>query len=459
MTGSALARSRQAAVTGASGRGAVDAYAPRAMQQVTSAPALARRVRSWRQADSPTRLRAASLATAALAVLLSVVGFGAVQRRADAIDDATAAAGQLIRVQEVRVDLVEADSLASTAYLVGGLESRDDRVAYDERIAAVSDGLVAAASAAVGDEAALLAQASTDLTTYVGLVEQARANNRQGFPVGAAYQKQARVVAAGIVEHLRGVETSARDRVDSSVERGHLASWPLVLLTVALLAALVAGSLWLARRWRRLVNVPLAIGALAVLLLLTVGVGINASAISDADGVVEGSLTTADLLSQARAAAFDARSNEALTLIARGNGGAYEVQWQASSDIVQRAMGQACDEFGVGCRELEIYGTYETGHRAIRALDDRGSWDAAVELSLTGSSADAPGGLLDPVGAFEEVADVVGQQVTRETDDAVSGLADAGSSLGGLRWMVVIAGIAVALLSLAGYGQRIREYR
>ena len=443
----------------ASGRCGADAYAPEAMHQVTTAPALARRVRSWRQADSPTRLRAASLLTAALGVLLSVVGFGAVQRRADAIDDASAAAGQLIRVQEVRVDVVEADALASTAYLVGGLESRDDRVAYDERIAAASSGLVAAAAAAVGDEADLLEQASTDLTTYVGLVEQARSNNRQGFPVGAAYQKQARVVAAGIVAHLREVEGSARDRVDSSMERGHLASWPLVLLTLAVLLAIVAGSLWLARRWRRLVNVPLAIGGLVALLLLTVGVGVNASAISDADGVVEGSLTTADLLSQARAAAFDARSNEALTLIARGNGGAYELQWEASSDVVEQAMGESCDRSGAGCRELEIWGTYTTGHQAIRALDQRGDWDAAVELSLTGSSGAAPSGLLDPVAAFDEVAEVVGLRVTSETDDAIAGLDDAGGSLGGLRWMVVIAGIAIAVLSLAGYGQRIKEYR
>ncbi len=430
-----------------------------AMQQVTSAPALARRVRSWRQADSPTRLRAASLVTAALAVLLSVVGFSAVQRRASAIDDATAAAGQLIRVQETRVDLVEADSLASTAYLVGGLESRDDRVAYDERIAAVSAGLVAAAAAAVGGEASLLEQASTDLTTYVGLVEQARANNRQGFPVGAAYQKQARVVAAGIVTHLRAVESRARDRVDASMERGHLASWPLVLTALLVLAALAGGSLWLAARWRRLVNVPIAIGGVVMLVLLTLGVGVNASAISDADVVVEGSLTAADLLSQARAAAFDARSNEALTLIARGNGGQYEVQWQASSDIVARATGEACDRFGAGCAALASYGTYATGHEAIRALDERGSWDAAVELSLTGSSSDAPDGLLNPVASFEEFASAVGQEVADETEVAVAGLDDAGGSLGGLRWMVVIAGIVVALTSLAGYGRRIREYR
>ncbi len=429
------------------------------MQQVTSVPALGTRVRSWRQADSPTRLRAASLVTALVAVVLSVIGFGAVQRRADAIDDAAAAAGQLIRVQEVRVDLVEADALASTAYLVGGLESRDDRVAYDERIAAASAGLVAAATAAVGAEADLLAQASTDLTTYVGLVEQARANNRQGFPVGAAYQKQARVVAAGIVDHLREVETSARDRVDSSMERGHLASWPLVLTTLLVLAALVLGSLWLASRWRRLINVPIAIGGLIAAALLTFGVSVNAGAISDADDVVEGSLTTADLLAQARAAAFDARSNEALTLIARGNGGAYEVQWQASSDIVEQAMGEACDRFGAGCRELTIYETYQTGHQAIRALDERGAWDAAVELSLTGSSGEAPDDLLDPRAAFEEVATVVGQRVAAETAAAVAGLGDAGGSLGSLRWTVVIAGIAIALLSLAGYGQRIREYR
>lgn len=430
------------------------------MQQVTAAPVLARRVRAWRQADSPTRLRAASVVTVVLALLLSVVGYGAVQRRADAIDDAAAAAGQLIRVQEARVDLVEADSLASTAYLVGGLESRDDRVAYDERIDAVAAGLVSAASAAAtAAEADLLRTASTDLATYVGLVEQARANNRQGFPVGAAYQKQARVVAADLVSSLREVESAARDRVDASMERGHLASWPLGLVALTLLAAIVAGSLWLASRWRRLVNVPLAVAGLLVALVLTVGVGINASAIGDADAVVEGSLSTADLLAQARAAAFDARSNEALTLIARGNGDAYEQQWAASSDVVAQAMDEACDRYATGCRERDIYTTYTTGHEVIRSLDDDGFWDAAVELSLTGTSEAAPDALLDPVQSFEEFATVVGDRVGFETDEAVAGLDSAGDGLTALRWLLVVAGIAIAVLSVVGYGQRIREYR
>lgn len=429
------------------------------MQQVTAPPGIGRLRSFVRHADSPTKLRGASIGTAVLAILLAIGGFVSVQQRDDAIADTAASAGQLIRVQEVRVDLVEADALASTAYLVGGLESRDDRVAYDERIAAASAGLVDAAAAATGDDVGLLSDASTALGTYVGLVEQARANNRQGFPVGAAYQKQARVVSADLVGLLREVESNARDRVDESIERGHRASWLLGLTAMLVLGALVVGSLWLASRWRRLLNVPLAIGGVLVALVLTVGVAVNASAISDADDVVEGSLTVADLLAQARAAGFDARSNEALTLIARGNGGQYESQWQTSTSIVETALGEACNRYSEGCRELEIYGTYATGHQAIRALDERGLWDAAVELSLTGESASADDSLLDPVTAFDDFAEVLGAKVATETDDAVRGLEDSSGGLGALRWLVVVAGLAIAVLAIAGYGQRIREYR
>lgn len=429
------------------------------MQQVTSPPAVRRIGAAISRADSPTRLRAASIGTAILAVLLAIGGFSSVRQRDSAIADAAAAAGQLIRVQEVRVDVVEADALASTAYLVGGLESRDDRVAYDERIAAAAAGLVDAAAAATGDDVAILSDASTALGTYVGLVEQARANNRQGFPVGAAYQKQARVVAAELVSLLRDVESHARDRVDDSVADGHRASWLLGLTAVLVLVALAAGSAWLAMRWRRLVNVPLAVGGVLIALVLTVGIGVNASAIGDADDVVTGSLTVADLLAQARAAAFDARSNEALTLIARGNGDQYEAQWQASTSIVEAALGESCSRYSEGCRELEIYGTYATGHQAIRALDERGAWDAAVELSLTGSTSTASADLLDPVAAFDDVAEVLDGKVATETDDAVQGFDDASGGLGVLRWMIVVAGIAIAGLALVGYGQRIREYR
>ena len=100
---------------------------------------------------------------------------------------------------------------------------------------------------------------------------------------------------------------------------------------------------------------------------------------NDADDAVGGSLTTADLVAQARAAAFDAQSQEALTLINRGNGAANEAKWQDAVGVVDAALRQACDRRLVGRLRLRNpYTSYVAGHEQIRELDDGGDWDTAV---------------------------------------------------------------------------------
>lgn len=395
-----------------------------------------------------------------LAILLSLGGWYSVQRRSSAIDDAAAAARQLIGVQDVRVAVVQADSLASRAYLAGGQEDPAQRKAYEASSASASDGLVQVALGAAGTDAPLLQAANAGFAGYLGLAEQARANNRQGFPVGAAYQRQAHEISNGVVANLRQVEANARQRVDDSIERAHRSSWLLVLTTFLLLAAIIAGGMWVAIRWRRLINVPLAAAGLLTLIVLTGGVGVNAAAMNDADSVVESSLAAADVLAQARAAAFDARSNEALTLVYRGNGASFAQQWKESQSIVDSALDESCSRYGEGCKAADSFATYASGYAAVRELDDAGDWDDAVDLSLTGvtsAETSAPG--VDPVAAFDEFSGQSQSIIGIRSAAAAHGFDEAVGNLGALRLMIVLAGLVIAVLAVFGYGQRLREYR
>jgi len=413
-----------------------------------------------RSASSPTKLRAATVVTVVLALVLSLGGWYSVQRRSTAIDDAAAAAQQLIRVQDVRVLVVEADSLASRAYLQGGQEVAAERQAYEDSAANASNGLVDAATAATTVDAQLLESANAQLARYLGLVEQARANNRQGFPVGAAYLRQAHTVSVAIVSALREVEAHARQRVDDSIARAHRSSWLLVLGTMLVLAAIVVGGVWVAIRWRRLINVPLAAAGLLAFVVLTAGVGVNAGAMNDADAVVEQPLAAADVLAQARAAAFDARSNEALTLINRGGGQAADAQWHLSKSIVDAALSESCDAYGAGCDADEPFAAYAVGYTAVRTLDDKeGDWEDARDLSTTGqTTASVPSGV-NPVASFESFAETSGDAIAAESSSAARGFDNAVDNLGLLAFLVVIAGLAIAVLAVLGYGQRVREYR
>jgi len=429
---------------------------------------MARRAGFWlRTASSPTKLRVAAAVTVLLAIVLSLGGWYSVERRSSAIHDAAGAAQQLIRVQDVRVLVVEADSLASRAYLSGGQEDASQRASYEQRASAASSGLVDAATAATAADALLLEDANAQFATYAGLVEQARANNRQGYPVGAAYQRQARTVSVAVVDDLRQVEAHARQRVDDSIARAHRSSWVLLLTTVLLLAAIAAGGVWVALRWRRLINVPLAAAGILVLLVLTGGVGVNASAMNDADSVVESSLSAADVLAQARAAAFDARSNEALTLIYRGNGAAFDAASRLSQSIVSAALDESCTSYGQGCAAIVPFQQYQTGYLVVRQLDGKeGAWDAAVELSTTGvidpatdASAVAKVTVVDPVTPFEEFATASAATIQSRSAAAAQGFDDARSNLALLAVLIVIAGLVIAVLAVLGYGQRLREYR
>ena len=142
-------------------------------------------------ATTPRRLRLFGGITAALAILFGLVGSNAVASRVTELHEARSATAQLVRLEGVRTAVVEADSLASSGYLSGGLEPPTQRAAYNARLAAAQKGVVAASGAATKSEATDLGRIGVALTAYSGLVEQARANNRQGFPVGAAYQRQA----------------------------------------------------------------------------------------------------------------------------------------------------------------------------------------------------------------------------------------------------------------------------
>ena len=103
-------------------------------------------------------------------------------------------------------------------------------------------------------DAELLGQATAGLTTYTGLVEQARANNRQGFPVGAAYLDQASaVLRSDVLPQLDELVQANSDRVDASFDSVGSVPW-LLALGILALAALVVVQVWLARRTHRRLN-------------------------------------------------------------------------------------------------------------------------------------------------------------------------------------------------------------
>ena len=415
-------------------------------------------------ASTPARLSLLRAAFIVLALVFAVVGAFGVNRRANAINEVRTASRQLLALQDIQVRIVHADAIASSSYLRSGQEDPAQRTAYLDEIAKAGDGLVAVSAAATAADLEQLSSASRLLGSYVGLVEQARANNRQGFPVGAAYQRQANGIVSNadpdtpdIVSSLRAVEESQRTQINHSLASAHRAGIWLHVTGWLLFIALVVGSWWMWRTFRRVVNLPIAIALLVLFLLLLIGGLKQAGAVSDADSAVGTQLAGADKAAQARAAAFEARSQEALTLINRGNGAANEVNWQLGNDVVTREMANRLgSDDGLSSGATSAYASYAEAHAEIRALDNAGNWNQAVAVSL-GEQKTSAG--INSATAFDAFDKAVGQIATAEGSTASTRLSSAVHPLSSLRNIVFLAGLVTAVLAALGVGQRLKEYR
>ncbi len=100
------------------------------------------------------------------------------------------------------------------------------------------------------------------------------------------------------------------------------------------LLVLVVAMVWLARRTHRYLNLPLVAAAAVLAVYLVVAVSAMSSLSSTVASAQRGPYAQARALSEARIAAFDAKANESLTLVARGSGASFEAAWQASAQTV-----------------------------------------------------------------------------------------------------------------------------
>jgi len=418
---------------------------PAPPHQPGTQPVPARPTSGWR--STPGGLRLWGAVAAVVTALTGLLALGATTSQSAAVTGVRDSAAQLVGLQDARNQLVAADAAATTAFLVGGLEPTDLRASYD---AAVDAGAHALAQlAASGPEGADgLAEVSADLTTYTGLVAQARANNRQGFPVGSAYLEEAStVLREDIVPTLDELVAAEQQRVDDELSSVRSATPLLVAVVVLALAVLVAVQVWVARRTRRTFNAGLVAATVAVLVVAVVGGSTLGGAASRAGRAHDGPYAATVATSQAFALVNDARSMEAFTLIRRGSGAAYEESFVANVDQARAAL--AGDGSRLDASLVDRLDAWVDAHEAVRDLDDGGDWDGAVALVTSDDPAASPA-LFDDLSASLTAAVDTGS--TQVADD----LRTSGTWVG---WLLAALGVGGAVLAWTGLRARREEYR
>jgi hypothetical protein len=368
---------------------------------------------------------------------------------AGALERADHNTAQVVRIQGINADLVRADADATSSFLVGGIEDPGQRADYDASLDRVATGIADAADAQPADSEALGAL-NAKVQDYAATIEEARAYNRQGLPVGAQYLSGASAtLRSDILPIVKTLVDANKARADAEFDASSR-FLTLILTGLGALAVLVLVMVWLARRTHRYLNPSMFVGSLVVVLALGIGLVTLAWVGSQVQAVRSSSFAYTVNLADARTAAYNAKSNESLTLIARGSGQTYENSWQTQSASLLSSL-TALDSTTQSRLKSE-WDAYKAQHVEIRTADDGGNWDGAVKLALAPEAGSAN-------ATFSTFAADADKSLKAFGDDTSTSLLAPVTWVTILGWLLLALCAGAAVLMLRGMGQRIEEYR
>jgi hypothetical protein len=410
-------------------------------------------------AGTPGRLRVMA-GLAVLATLIVAFGGGAALReRSSALSDASSTAQHLVLLQGVQTALVTADADAANSFLAFGLEPRDQRVDYIDSIKRASRDLAVAAKASSAD-AATLGAANAALTTYTSYVASARANNLQGWPVGASYlQAATTLLREDVLVPLAARSTADQRAIDDAYARAGRASWWLAVVVVVGLGVMIWVQVELARRTHRYLSLPVATATVGLVIGLVIAGAAMALAQSRANDVKDGALARTTALSQSRVWAFTAKSVESQTLISRGSSTKDDPAWTSPFNKAVSSLPSGNTD---AARALQ---DYRDRHQRIHTLDfTQGKWQDARRLAIS-TTADSANAAFDTYD--ERTGTKTAAATTTKTDGALlteeratkSGLGSAGDLLLPAGILILLLGLMASVGAWWGFTLRLDEYR
>lgn len=409
---------------------------------------------------SPGRLQLRLAGLLALTLLTGLVAGLTTAAAAAGTDDlGNRAQPLLVEAETIYSALADADTTAAQAFLAGGLEPTGLTRRYEADLDRATAALTTAArrTPASGASADAIRQLSTGVTRYAALVSAARANNRQGLPVGASYLATASALSRDTLQpQAQALFQAAQREVDDGYGDARSSLWValLVLLLLALLVTLVLAQRYLSRTTRRTFNLPLvAATAVTVLLMLILGGVLSAQRGHLTDADADGSTPVA-MLAEARILALNERGDEALTLAARAGEGPLEQDFDTTSAELDSLLGDARAEVAGTTRQTVAsaqarHRAYVAAHDEVRKLDNGGDYAGAVALAIGNPTTQI----------FTGVTDDIGRALTDRKAAFSTEIGAAGRGLGLLTVLGPLLALLVCGLAYAGFRARLEEYR
>ncbi|NLE79917.1 MAG: hypothetical protein GX610_10125 [Rhodococcus sp.] len=284
-----------------------------------------------------------------------------------------------------------ADAAATTAFISGGIEPQAVRDKYTQAVGVASAELVYAAAGLADSDAdsrRLLASISTDFTVYTGLIETARANNRSGHPVGAAYLTEAStLMQTGLLPMAQKLHARQAENVADTQRDFVQPPWATIGLLLAALVALVVAQVLMARRTRRTLNVGLILGsaAMGVLLVWLLGTGLLSS--MDVRRALHGGAEPLHELTTARILSQQARAEETLKLVRRDSAGDYDETYLGKAERLTVTLDDyANSDVDVSQDEVEraiaAWDQWSDSHAEMKTAFDAGEFETAAAITV-----------------------------------------------------------------------------
>lgn len=351
-----------------------------------------------------------------------------------------------------------ADAAAATAFIAQA-EPRTVRQRYEQ---AITDAAVAVTRASSGltDEplVQLLGRINAELAVYTGLIEIARTNNRAGNPVGSSYVSEASaLMQSRILPDAQQLYRATSTRVDQETTASTQIPAPVILVVATTVIFGAFAHRWLARRTKRRINPGLVAGALGILVMVVwvgTALAISTSASRSAKDTAAESLKTVTNLS---IIAQQARADETLSLIRRGDEEVRKVSFYQRIDVMQQQLDDylsrpdAVDKTDLRDAD-KLLDRWRRANDRINSYISVGNYRAATQVAL-GSGEDDSTPAFDKLdGALSKAMEQSRNQLRNDILNARRGLS--GATVGG-----VVLSLGAAIAVALGMWPRLNEYR
>ncbi|MDI9928110.1 MULTISPECIES: hypothetical protein [Rhodococcus] len=399
--------------------------------------------------STPARLVAMGIALVVLALTVGNLASTAVHDRVDTLGTLLVRTEPFANsAQNLYGALSVADAAAATAFIAGGLEPAEVRERYSQALGEASSELIAASAGVTENDAAtsaVLTQIAAGLPVYSGLVETARANNRSGNPVGAAYLGEAStMMQSSLLPLAEKLYTEQASRVSADQER--FTSPPLFAIGSLVFLLLMTGlaQWYLSRTTRRTLNAGFltATAAVAGLLGWMLVVGLISSIATDR-AIDRGvsplkSYTTGFILAQ------QARADETLDLARRGGGQDYGESFDAN-------VSRLTEMFQGDTAVIDALNTWSVSHSRIDSALEVGDFNGAVSIATgTGES--------DSAAAFTALDSVLVDGIENARSELRSNIDRSVWVLSGLSNGAYVLTVFASVAFGVGLFPRLREY-